>query len=113
MRNSNVILNIIFGVAIIVLFVLYVKKPSTTRVAAAQSASLTTVDTTADGKVVPSTSFPIAYVIVDSVMHNYLYYQKLQKQYQNMVSAEDAKLQRKAEMFQKDVQEYQYPFYLI
>jgi len=108
MRNSNVILNIIFGVAIIVLFVLYVKKPSTTRVAAAQSASLTTVDTTADGKVVPSTSFPIAYVIVDSVMHNYLYYQKLQKQYQNMVSAEDAKLQRKAEMFQKDVQEYQY-----
>ncbi len=108
MRNSNVILNIIFGVAIIVLFVLYVKKPSATTVAPAQSASLTTVDTTADGKVVPSTSFPIAYVIVDSVMHNYLYYQKLQKQYQNMVSAEDAKLQRKAEMFQKDVQEYQY-----
>lgn len=108
MRNSNVILNIIFGVAIIVLFVLYVKKPSTKTVAPAQSASLTTVDTTADGKVVPSTSFPIAYVIVDSVMHNYLYYQKLQKQYQNMVSAEDAKLQRKAEMFQKDVQEYQY-----
>lgn len=108
MRNSNVILNIIFGVAIIVLFVLYVKKPSTSTVAPAQNAVLATVETNADGEIVPSTSFPIAYVIVDSVMHNYLYYQKLEKQYQNMVSAEEAKLQRKAEKFQKDVQEFQY-----
>lgn len=108
MRNSNVILNIIFGVAIIVLFVLYVKKPSTSTVAPDQNAVLATVETNADGEVVPSISFPIAYVIVDSVMHNYLYYQKLEKQYQNMVSAEEAKLQRKAEKFQKDVQDFQY-----
>lgn len=108
MRNSNVILNIIFGVAIIVLFVLYVKKPSTTTGEPAQTATLTTYDTTAEGEVVPNTSFPIAYVIVDSVMHNYLFYQKLEKQYQNMVSAEEANLQRKAEKFQKEVQDFQY-----
>ena len=108
MRNSNLILNIIFGAAIIVLFVLYVKSPSKKVAEPAQITTLTTTTTNADGEVVTSTSFPIAYVIVDSVMHNYLFYQKMEKDYQSIVSAEEVKLQRKAEKFQKDVQDFQY-----
>ena len=55
MRNSNLILNIIFGAAIIVLFVLYVKSPSKKVAEPAQITTLTTTTTNADGEVVTST----------------------------------------------------------
>lgn len=112
MKNGNLIVNIIFGIAIIILFVLYVKSPSKTEDSksknqdtVATSASLDSIF--ADEEMVEA-KFPIAYVIVDSVMHNYEYYKKLEKQYQNLVSSEDSKLQKKAEQFQKDVQDFQY-----
>lgn len=109
MRNSNLIVNIIFGAAIIILFVLYVKKDN---VETTQNPVETEVDTTLDAifadEEMVEANFPIAYVIVDSVMHNYLYYQQLEKKYQNMVLAEENKLQKKAEAFQKDVQDFQY-----
>jgi len=102
MKNGNLIVNIIFGAAIILLFVLYAKKPAGEAV---KEPVATEVDTSleaifADEEMVEA-NFPIAYVIVDSVMQNYLYYQKLEKQYQNLVSSEEAKLQKKAEQFQK------------
>lgn len=109
MRNGNLIVNIIFAVAIIILFVLYAQKPSQKEV---QEPVTTEVDSSIDAifadEEMVEANFPIAYVIVDSVMHNYLYYQKLEKQYQNLVSSEEAKLQKKAEQFQKDVQDFQY-----
>lgn len=109
MRNGNLIVNIIFAIAIIILFVLYVKKPQTEQVAETPT---TEVDTTLDAifadEEMVEASFPIAYVAVDSVMHNYTYYKKLEKQYQNMVTNEENKLQKKAEQFQKDVEEFQY-----
>lgn len=109
MRNGNLIVNIIFAVAIIVLFVLYAQKPSQNEV---QEPVTTEVDSSIDAifadEEMVEANFPIAYVIVDSVMHNYLYYQKLEKQYQNLVSSEESKLQKKAEQFQKDVQDFQY-----
>lgn len=109
MRNSNLIVNIIFGAAIIILFVLYVKKDN---VETTKNPVETEVDTTLDAifadEEMVEANFPIAYVIVDSVMHNYLYYQQLEKKYQNMVMAEENKLQKKAEAFQKDVQDFQY-----
>lgn len=109
MRNSNLIVNIIFGAAIIILFVLYVKKDN---VETTQNPVETEVDTNLDAifadEEMVEANFPIAYVIVDSVMHNYLYYQQLEKKYQNMVLAEENKLQKKAEAFQKDVQDFQY-----
>lgn len=109
MRNSNLIVNIIFGAAIIILFVLYVKKDN---VETTKNPVETEVDTTLDAifadEEMVEANFPIAYVIVDSVMHNYLYYQQLEKKYQNMVLAEENKLQKKAEAFQKDVQDFQY-----
>lgn len=109
MRNGNLIVNIIFAVAIIILFVLYAQKPSQNEV---QEPVTTEVDSSIDAifadEEMVEANFPIAYVIVDSVMHNYLYYQKLEKQYQNLVSSEEAKLQKKAEQFQKDVQDFQY-----
>ena len=109
MRNSNLIINIIFAIAIIVLFALYVKKPSCET---PKQEPVTEIDSSLDaifeGEEMVEASFPIAYVIVDSVMHNYLYYQKLEKQYQSMVSSEESKLQKKAEQFQKEVEEFQY-----
>lgn len=109
MRNGNLIVNIIFAVAIIILFVLYAQKPSQKEV---QEPVTTEVDSSIDAifadEEMVEANFPIAYVIVDSVMHNYLYYQKLEKQYQNLVSSEESKLQKKAEQFQKDVQDFQY-----
>lgn len=109
MRNGNLIVNIIFAVAIIILFVLYAQKPSQNEV---QEPVTTEVDSSIDAifadEEMVEANFPIAYVIVDSVMHNYLYYQKLEKQYQNLVSSEESKLQKKAEQFQKDVQDFQY-----
>lgn len=109
MRNGNLIVNIIFAIAIIILFVLYVKKPQTEQVAETPT---TEVDTTLDAifadEEMVEASFPIAYVAVDSVMHNYTYYKKLEKQYQNMVTNEENKLQKKAEQFQKDVEDFQY-----
>lgn len=109
MKNGNLIVNIIFGAAIILLFVLYAKKPAGVAV---KEPVATEVDTSLDAifadEEMVEANFPIAYVIVDSVMQNYLYYQKLEKQYQNLVSSEEAKLQKKAEQFQKDVEDFQY-----
>ncbi len=109
MRNGNLIVNIIFAIAIIILFVLYVKKPNTEQVVEAPK---TEVDTALDAifaeEEMIEAEFPIAYVAVDSVMHNYAYYKKLEKQYQNMVTNEENKLQKKAEQFQKDVEDFQY-----
>ena len=109
MKNGNLIVNIIFGAAIVLLFVLYAKKPSAEAV---KEPVTTEVDTSLDAlfadEEMVEANFPIAYVIVDSVMQNYLYYQKLEKQYQNLVSSEEAKLQKKAEQFQKDVEDFQY-----
>lgn len=109
MKNGNIIVNIIFGIAIIILFVLYVQKPSTENkketVAQETAAVLDTIF--ADEEMVEA-NFPIAYVVVDSVMQNYLFFKKLEKQLQNLVSAEESKLQKKADAFQKDVQDFQY-----
>lgn len=109
MRNSNLIVNIIFGAAIIILFVLYVKKDNGEAI---QKPAETEVDTTLDAifedKEMVEANFPIAYVIVDSVMENYLYFQKLEKQLQSLVTAEENKMQKKADAFQKDVEDFQY-----
>ncbi|MCQ2607523.1 MAG: OmpH family outer membrane protein [Bacteroidales bacterium] len=109
MKNGNIIVNIIFGIAILILFVLYVQKPSTENkketVAQETAAVLDTIF--ADEEMVEA-NFPIAYVVVDSVMQNYLFFKKLEKQLQNLVSAEESKLQKKADAFQKDVQDFQY-----
>ncbi|MCQ2960381.1 MAG: OmpH family outer membrane protein [Bacteroidales bacterium] len=109
MKNGNIIVNIIFGVAIIILFVLYVQKPSVESKKDTETQDVAAVlDTIFADEEMVEANFPIAYVIVDSVMHNYLYYQKLEKQYQNLVISEENKLQKKAEQFQKDVQDFQY-----
>lgn len=109
MKNGNIIVNIIFGIAIIILFVLYVQKPSTEKkkdVSTQETAAV--LDSIFEDEPMIEASFPIAYVVVDSVMQNYLFFKKLEKQLQNLVSAEESKLQKKAEAFQKDVQDFQY-----
>jgi len=108
MKNGNIIVNIIFGVAIVILFVLYVQKPSDEKKKSNVQDTVAVLDTIFNDEPMVEANFPIAYVVVDSVMQNYLFFKKLEKQLQNLVSAEESKLQKKAEAFQKDVQDFQY-----
>ncbi len=108
MKNGNIIVNIIFGVAIVILFVLYVQKPSVEKKKSNVQDTVAVLDTIFNDEPMVEANFPIAYVVVDSVMQNYLFFKKLEKQLQNLVSAEESKLQKKAEAFQKDVQDFQY-----
>lgn len=108
MKNGNIIVNIIFGVAIVILFVLYVQIPSVEKKKSNVQDTVAVLDTIFNDEPMVEANFPIAYVVVDSVMQNYLFFKKLEKQLQNLVSAEESKLQKKAEVFQKDVQDFQY-----
>lgn len=106
MKNSSIIINIIFGFAIVILFIMYShqKHSGSTNEKDSKPVSMALADS--NGNIVIK-EFPVAYIILDSLMHNYLYYKKIETQYQNLVKQEDAKLQQQGAMFQQEVEQLQ------
>lgn len=106
MKNAQTIITIIFAFAIGLLFILVAQKNNTSSTPEPQQpAQIATTDSA--GNVVMK-SFPVAYVILDSLMQNYEYYKLLEKQYEALVKKEDNLLQQKAAAFEKEVSEFQY-----
>lgn len=106
MKHSSIIINIVFGFAIVILFIMYshTKNSGSTNDKDSKPVSMALADS--NGNIVIK-EFPVAYIILDSLMHNYLYYKKIETQYQNLVKQEDAKLQQQGAMFQQEVEQLQ------
>lgn len=106
MKNAQTIITIIFAFAIGLLFILVAQKNNTSSTPTPQQTTQIAVTDSA-GNIVMKT-FPVAYVILDSLMQNYEYYKLLEKQYEALVKKEDNLLQQKAAAFEKEVSEFQY-----
>ena len=106
MKNAQTIITIIFAFAIGLLFILVAQKNNTSSTPTPQQTKQIAVTDSA-GNIVMKT-FPVAYVILDSLMQNYEYYKLLEKQYEALVKKEDNLLQQKAAAFEKEVSEFQY-----
>ena len=105
MKNGNIILNVVFGFAIIILFIMYANKKSSNQ-NAEEGKPISMAYTDSTGKVVVK-NFPVAYIILDSLMHNYLYYKKIETQYHALVQQEDAKLKQQGSIFEQEVYQLQ------
>jgi len=99
MKNQYLI-NIVFAFAIAIVLVLVIKsrKPETSNPAPA--ATITVLDSS--GNVVVQ-HFPIAYIVLDSLMRNYDYFAKREKEYSAAAEHESAKLQSQMEQLQQDM----------
>lgn len=106
MKNSSIIINIIFGFAIVILFIMYSHQKHSGSKNEKESKPVSMALADSNGNIVIK-EFPVAYIILDSLMHNYLYYKKIENQYQNIVKQEDAKLQQQGAMFQQEVEQLQ------
>lgn len=106
MKNKNLILNVVFGLAIIVLFILQASKKNNSAGEAEQTKPVTIALADSNGNMVIK-SFPVAYIILDSLMHNYDYYKKIKAQYENLVKQEDAKLKQQGAAFEQEVYQLQ------
>ncbi len=102
MKKSSIIINIIFAFAIVVLFLLQSQnKTSSSQTVASESQK------DADDTTELSQTFPVAYIVVDSVMRNYEYYSLLEEKFQREYKREEQALQQKAADFEKEVGEFQ------
>ncbi|MFW5851897.1 MAG: OmpH family outer membrane protein [Bacteroidota bacterium] len=102
MKKSSIIINIIFAFAIVVLFLLQSQnKTSSSQTVASESQK------DADDTTELSQTFPVAYIVVDSVMQNYEYYTLLEEKFQREYKREEQALQQKAADFEKEVGEFQ------
>ncbi|HON52365.1 MAG TPA: OmpH family outer membrane protein [Bacteroidales bacterium] len=105
MKHGNTILHIVFGFAIVVLFILVtINKKTTPGKEKTEPVHIAVQDSSGNIVIKP---FPVAYIIVDSLMRNYLYYKKIEGQYQAMVKQEDAKLQQQGQAFEQEVYQLQ------
>lgn len=106
MKNSHTILHIIYGFAIVILFIFTLQNKKNNESDNQKNiTTASTLDTTAAE--IKSEEFPIAYIIVDSLMHSYAYYQMIETNYQAIVRKETNSLQQKSQAFEKDVYELQ------
>jgi outer membrane protein len=106
MKQSQIILNIIFGFAIVVLLILRGTN---------KSESVKTVEkelpvymVTDSSGAVSTKTFPVAYIVLDSLMQNYTYYSILEKKYETMVVREEQTMKKEMEILEKDATEFQY-----
>jgi outer membrane protein len=106
MKHSSIIINIVFGFAIVILFIMYSHQKHSGNTSEKESKPVSMALADSNGNIVIK-EFPVAYIILDSLMHNYLYYKKIETQYQNLVKQEDAKLQQQGAMFQQEVEQLQ------
>ncbi|HOS84479.1 MAG TPA: OmpH family outer membrane protein [Bacteroidales bacterium] len=105
MKHSNTILHIVFGFAIVVLFILVAKNnQSNSKQQSSEPLQIAVKDSSGNIVIKP---FPVAYIIVDSLMRNYLYYKKIEGQYQTLVKQEDSKLQQQGQAFEQEVYQLQ------
>ncbi|MFO7868433.1 MAG: OmpH family outer membrane protein [Bacteroidales bacterium] len=103
MKKPSIIINIIFALAIATLFILYAgssefKTDSQDNATSSEESKKTAIETT----------FPVAYIVVDSVMQSYEYYSLLEQQYEREYKREEESMQRKASRFEKEVGEFQH-----
>ena len=108
MKNINIILNVVLVFAIVILFVQNGKIK--TKLAADNTNISTEVQTTDSAGNVVGGTFEIAYVTVDSVMQNYGYYKKLEKEYQAQVSREEQKMQSQMQALYQEAAKLQEDF---
>ena len=106
MKHGSIILNIVFGFAIVILFILNGSKKNTSTSSESDSKPVNIAMKDSAGNIVIK-PFPVAYIIVDSLMQNYKYYKKIEAQYQALVKQEDAQLQQKGAAFQQEVDQLQ------
>lgn len=105
MKQGNTILHIVFGFAIVVLFILVAKNKQTASGSKkSEPVHIAVKDSSGNIVIKP---FPVAYIIVDSLMRNYLYYKKIETQYQSIVKQEDSKLQQQGQAFEQEVYQLQ------
>ncbi|MDR1761027.1 MAG: OmpH family outer membrane protein [Bacteroidales bacterium] len=98
MNKTNVIINAIFALAIIVLFALIGKLKNSNSTTSSESGFTTVTDSS--GKTVTQ-QFPIAYIVLDSLMRNYDYFAKREKEYTAAAEREGTKLQTQMEQIQQ------------
>jgi outer membrane protein len=102
MKKSSIIINIIFAFAIAILFILQSQNKSTS-----SQAEESVLQKEAGDSTELSRTFPVAYIVVDSVMQNYEYYTLLEEKFQREYKREEQAIQRKAADFEKEVGEFQ------
>lgn len=109
MKQGNTILHIIYGFCIALLFILLAnKKNETTKTSLTdsdQTLLYTYIDTTGATVTKP---FPVAYIVLDSLMQNYAHYTTLEKQYESLYKREENNLKQQLETLQKEASEFQY-----
>jgi len=117
MKNKNIILNIIFAFAIALLFILNAINKNAT-------VTKKEVETVDKGHTPPNVAmqdsagnvvikpFPVAYVVLDSLMKNYTYFSVLEKHYESLVMSENTAMNNKemalAAELQKEYEELEY-----
>ena len=99
MKNQYLI-NIVFAFAIAIVLVLVIKSRNPETSNPAPAATITVIDSS--GKAVVQ-HFPIAYIVLDSLMRNYDYFAKREKEYSAAAEREGAKLQSQMEQLQQDM----------
>ncbi|MCL2327448.1 MAG: OmpH family outer membrane protein [Bacteroidetes bacterium] len=94
------LINIVFAFAIAIVLILVVKSKKSEPATPAPAATITVIDSS--GKAVVQ-QFPIAYIVLDSLMRNYDYFAKREKEYSAAAEREGAKLQAQMEQLQQDM----------
>lgn len=105
MKHTNTILHVVFGFAIVVLFIMVAKNKHTNpQKESSQPVTIAVKDSSGNIVIKP---FPVAYIIVDSLMRNYLYYKKIEGQYLNLVKQEESKLQQQGQALEQEAYQLQ------
>lgn len=102
MRNINLIFNIILSVAVIILFVLFLKKDGS----ADPSAEKEKADTTETRVTIDPKGSSIVYINSDSLFQQYQFFKENRALTEKERKSMDAQLQGKINEFQKDVEKF-------
>jgi len=94
------LINIVFAFAIAIVLILVVKSKKSESAVPAPAATITVIDSLGNAVV---QQFPIAYIVLDSLMRNYDYFAKREKEYSAAAERESAKLQAQMEQLQQDM----------
>jgi len=100
MKKLPLLLSSLSFIGVLVLFALYF----TDKQASLEDEAL---DTAVDSLSAHRLSFPVAYVEMDSILKNYKFVQKMQKELLSQNKSSEARLQSKLKAYQKKVEEFQ------
>ncbi|MDR2962195.1 MAG: OmpH family outer membrane protein [Bacteroidales bacterium] len=95
------LINIVFAFAIAIVLVLVVKSRKPETVAVSETTFVAVTDSS--GQVLGKQQFPIAYIVLDSLMRNYDYFAKREKEYSAAAERESTKLQQQGAQIEQDM----------